>query len=254
MTTEIFPTFAPINRFFNKEKLFNEIKNSGVLNHLKMATTHAVNGKSFWDNGVNFKSPEFEKQRDVALWEGEGESRAIRPHKIDTFHQVTLTTPDKSQNDLKDVWMGQHQTNNKIPLWVAFDQPWFFRSDYPLPYLEEVVASLGLEYVSMIRIVHQTPPSIGVIHRDSGPKTNGEYYGKGGVTITLNVSSGGGNLYFIDSNGEEHTIDEDNIEVWHFDDGRIHCTNEISSERMQIRIYGRHKYYKDLMDLPQAIY
>lgn len=250
------PNFAPINITFDKEKMFNEIKQSGILKNIKVATTHAVDStdRGFWDNGVNFSSIEFEKQKDIPLWQGEGESRTLCPHKINTFYQVNMTTPDPEQNDLKDSWIGQHQTSNKTPLWVAFDKPWQYRTDCELPYLQSVVEQLGLEYVSMIRLVYQTPPSIGVIHRDSGPKTNGEYYANGGVTITLNVSSGGGNLYFIDNNGNERTIDEEAFSVWHFDDGRIHCTNEINSERVQVRIYGHHKYYKDLMDLSQAIY
>lgn len=255
-STTQWPNFAPINITFDKQKLFDEIKNSGILTNIKVATTHAVDSsdRGFWDNGVNFTSEEFQKQRDVPLWEGEGEGRTLRPHKINTFFQVNMTTPNPEQNDLQDSWIGQHRTDNKTPLWVAFNYPWTFRTDYSLPYLQSVVEMLGLEYASMIRLVYQTPPSIGVIHRDSGPKTNSAYYNNGGVTITLNVSSGGGNLYFIDNDGNERTIDEDNIPVWHFDDGRIHCTNEITSERMQIRIYGKHKYYKDLMDLSQAIY
>lgn len=252
-STRQWPTYAPINLKFDKTRLFDEIKQSGILSDIKVATTHSVEGKSFWDNGVNFKSDKFLKQDRVPLWNGEGENKILNKQDINTFFQVNITTPDPTQNDLTDSWIGQHNDKSKKPLWIVNNHPWTYRTDYNLSYLKSIVDRLSLEYVSMIRIVYQQPPSIGVIHRDSGPVTNSEYYNNGGVTITLNVSSGGANLYFIDSQGNEHTIDEANTPVWHFDDGKIHCTNEVTSDRIQIRIYGKHTDYQTLMLLDQRI-
>lgn len=245
------PIFAPIKKSFDRERLKEEILNSKILDKGFIATSHLKDSKNFWDNGINFKGQEFIKQTEVPLWSDETRKSLVKKD-INTFYQVNLT--EFSEEAITDVWEGKHQDKTKIPLWIKRDFSWRFRDDANLPYLKKVLDSLGLNYFSMIRIVYQLPPSIGLIHKDSGPKTNLEYYNKGGVGITLNVSSGGGNLYFVDSQYNENKVDEDSIHVWHFNDSALHCTNEIDSERIQIRIYGNHPNYQDLMDLTKAIY
>ena len=248
---EQWPTFAPINIIFDRERLKKEILNSKILDKGKIATSHRSNNKNFWDNGINFKSSQFNKLNDVPLWSDETKTDIVKKD-INTFYQVAITTYNESL--VTDSWEGNHQDKSKIPFWIKNDFSWEFRNDVELPYLKEVIDSLGLEYFSMIRIVYQRPPSIGLIHKDSGPKTNLEYYNKGGVGITLNVSSGGANLYFLDKNNNECLIDEDKVYAWHFDDSALHCTNEVLSDRIQIRIYGNHVDYKTLIDLDKAIY
>lgn len=248
------PSYAPIDLDFDKLKLFYEIKQSGILRNKTLVTPHAVNGRSAWDNGGNFKSKEFEKHAEVPLWIMESGTSVLKKKHINTFYGVNITTPYSNQNVLDNMWIGDYSDKDKMkPLWIVKDHPWQYRTDVDLPYLKSIVDQLSLEYVSAIRMVYQTPPSIGVIHRDSGPKLNAEYYKNGGVSITLNVASGGANLYFIDNQGNERTIDESNISVWHFDDAKIHCTNEINSERMQLRIYGKHRSYTDLMILDKRV-
>jgi hypothetical protein len=247
MTTPLnksWPIFAPINLSFDREKLKSEILNSGILEKGSIATSHKVDGKNFWDNKINFQNEKFKKLQDVPLWSDENKTELIKTN-INTFCQVNLTTYDVDQ--ITDMWEGKHENRSKIPLWIKNDFSWNFRSDVDLPYLQEVIRPLGLNYFSMIRIVYQMPPSIGLIHKDSGPKTNLDYYNQGGVGITLNVSSGGGNLYFIDSQGAEQSIDEENTPAWHFNDAALHCTDEIFSVRIQVRIYGNHNNYKSLM-------
>jgi hypothetical protein len=245
------PTFAPIKIYFNRDLLKKEIIDSKILDKGFVATSHLKDNKNFWDNGTHFRGQEFAKQSEVPLWNDETKQFLVKKD-INTFYQVNLT--EFSGKEITDVWEGTHESKTKIPLWIKNDFSWKVRTDVNLPYLQEVINSLGLTYFSMIRIVYQTPPSIGLIHKDSGPKTNLEYYNKGGVGITLNVSSGGGNLYFVDSEGNENSINEEDINAWHFDDSALHCTNEITSERIQIRIYGNHYNYKELMNLEKAIY
>jgi len=245
------PLFAPIKISFDRERLKKEILYSKILNEGFLATSHLKDNKNFWDNGTNFKSQEFIKQLKVPLWSDENRQSLIKKD-IDTFYQINLT--EFSNEAITDVWEGKHQDKTKIPLWIKNDFSWKLRKDFQFPYLKKVLDSLGLNYFSMIRIVYQIPPSIGLIHKDSGPKTNLEYYNNGGVGITLNVSSGGGNLYFVNSQGQEITVDEDNICIWHFDDSALHCTNEVTSERIQIRIYGNHSNYRELMDLTGVIF
>jgi len=247
----MWPTFAPILINFDKEKLKKEIIESKILDKGSIATSHSKDGKNFWDNEINFQDEKFKKLKDVPLWADEKKDKILKKD-INTFYQVNLTTFD--HNQIADVWEGKHDNKSKIPLWIKYNHAWNFRSDVEMPYTQEVINSLNLEYFSMIRIVYQYPPSIGLIHKDSGPVTNFNYYESGGVGITLNISGGGGNLYFLDKSSKERYIDEDNTDSWHFDDGQLHCTSEVLSERIQIRIYGKHSNYKKLMNLDKAIY
>ena len=246
-STNKWPIFAPVEIEFNQDKLRDEITLSNILSKSKVATTQLVDGKNFWDDQTHFKSRKFKKLKEVPLWD----NKKLTPHTINTFYQVNVTTFDK--DDLTDVWKGKHENKTRIPLWIAEDYQWRYRSDYHLPYLKSVIESIGLNYVSMVRIIVQDPPSIGLIHKDSGIKTNSEYYDNGGVNITLNVTTGGANLYFIDESNKERHLDENSIKAWHFNDGALHCTSEVTAQRIQIRIYGQHPDYKSLMDLNRAI-
>jgi hypothetical protein len=89
-----------------------------------------------------------------------------------------------------------------------------------------------------VRLVGQTPPSKGIVHVDSRIKDNLKYYRNGGVSITLNVSDGGGNLQFKSPAGLE-TVDESKHKAWHFNDALPHCTTEIFTPRIQIRVFGK---------------
>jgi hypothetical protein len=245
------PKYAPIPLTYDQTRLHNEIIESGILSSGKVATSHISNGKNYWDNGINFKSSEFEKHNQIPLWNNE-EHNYIIDRGIDTFKQVNVTTYLEN-NQIDEVWIYNEKVNHKISKWVQYHRPWTYRTDYNLPYLRTVVDQLNLEFVSMIRIVYQIPPSIGLIHVDNTAQVNNWYFKNDGVSITLNVAGGGANLYFLNNN-KEITIDEVNTPCWHFDDSVLHCTNEIKHTRLQIRIYGKHKNYLNLMDLTKAIY
>jgi hypothetical protein len=247
----MWPIFAPITIKFDRERLKKEILNSKILDKGIIATSHSKDGKNFWNNEINFQGDKFKKLKNVPLWSDESKKELIKKD-INTFYQVNLTKLDSDQ--INDVWEGKHNDKTKTPLWIKYNHAWNFRSDVDLPYTKEIINSLELEYFSMIRIVYQLPPSIGLIHKDSGPVTNFNYYESGGVGITLNVSGGGANLYFLDKNENECCIDEENTNAWHFNDGQLHCTSEVFSERIQIRIYGKHSDYKKIMNLDKAIY
>lgn len=244
------PIFAPINIEFDRVRLYKEIVESSILKSGNIATSHRLNGKNYWDNSTNFQSEQFKKLKDVPLWTDENQVE-LSDYKIKTFYQVNVTT--FFEDSLTTVWEGRLEDKTKIPLWIKYNFPWRFRSDINLPYLQQVVNCLGLEFVSMIRIVYQTPPSIGLAHKDSGPKTNLEYYNNNGVSITLNVSDGGANLFFVDRHGNEQCIDERRTFSWHFDDSVVHCTTEVISPRIQVRIYGKHSNYRSIMNLENSV-
>lgn len=251
------PVFAPIKLDFDQQRLRAEIVSSGILVHSHVSTTTLVGGRPRWDDGVHFKSERFKDHSKVPYWQSNGPNKKLTEAQLGTFLQVNATYCEAAgaAQNYPEMWQEAPYTNGvRYPLWLIYDQPWQFRTDFSLPYLQEIVVGLGLEYVSTIRILTQTPPSIGLVHKDSGPNTNLDYYSKGGVSITLNVASGGAHLYFLNSKNEECFIDEAHHKAWHFNDGFLHCTDSTSSLRMQIRIYGRHRNYLAEMDRVRAIW
>lgn len=255
------PKYAPIRIEYDKSRLHKEIIESGIFQNGMIATSHiadgnnpldnGIDGNNPWDNGINFKSPKFKNQDKVPLWNNRDHNYIVE-RGINTFKQVNVTSHCE-HNQIDEVWIHNERVQHKVSKWVQYHRPWSYRTDYDLPYLRSVVEQFNLEFVSMIRIIYQNPPSIGLIHVDNVKSINEWYYNNQGVTITLNVSSGGANLYFLQDD-KEITIDESNISCWHFDDSVLHCTDEVSSERIQIRIYGKHNNYLNLMDLSHAIY
>ena len=238
------PIFAAINTSFDRTRLYNEILSSGILSKGELATSHLVNGKNYHDNGVNFKDDKFLKHSGIPLYTDESRIY-LTDSNINTFHQVNVTTNTDDNNNTASA-IGNYKDNSKLPVWIKYNHPWKYRTDVNLPYLVQIINSFKLNYVSTVRIIYQHPPSIGFVHRDSGIKTNTNYYNNFGVSITLNVSDGGANLYVVDNKGIEHMLNTSNILAWHFNDAFLHCTDEVTSTRIQVRIYGSHPNYQSM--------
>ena len=76
-----------------------------------------------------------------------------------------------------------------------------------------------------------------------------KYYSDGNGSITLNICSGGGNLWVLTDRGEK-LIDESKYTQWHFNDANHHCVTKTNSIRVQLRIFGKLK--KPYIDLYHA--
>ena len=241
-----FPAFAPIDFSFDQDKLRAEIMVSGIFADNQIATSATKHDSIF--SGADFSDHE-----NIPYWDGDSPQKNLTKHSVNTFFQVSATSY-KDYPDIGEHWQDIGDGRGKLPLWIAYHRPWQFRKDFNLPYLEHVVKSLGLDFVSMVRIVNQHPPSIGLIHKDSGRNLNRSYFEDGGVSITLNVSTGGAKLFFLNSNDVEFTVAEEELKAWHFDDSFLHCTDNVKSERIQIRVYGKHTNYIGKMLMNSAIW
>ena len=196
---------------------------------------------------MSFEDDKFSKTKDVIHYEDNGNSKEI-VKGMDTFWMTNLTYHDERSR--YESWDYQRT----IPLWVEHQYPWKWRDDLHLPYTEAVIDMLPFEYVTTVRCIIQNAPSIGVIHADSGKKMNQQYYADGNGSITINVLSGGANLYVETDTGEK-MIDETKWKLWHFDASNPHCTTETTGKRIQLRVFGKLKGdYKKFLDLEHAIY
>jgi len=219
--------FKPINFDFDQEQIYNDLVNMDIFDKSFLATVIYNNGRSKYDQDGFFN-----EYNDVVHY---NENKEIVNGKFNTFVTYNFTHLP-----------GIYKTNNnsfidtpegRRPIWQVYDTAWEWKKDTPKS-LKAVVEQLNLKYISCVRLVGQTPPSKGIVHVDSGIKDNLKYYRNGGVSITLNVSDGGGNLQFKSPGGLE-TVDESKHKAWHFNDALPHCTTEITSPRIQIRVFGR---------------
>jgi len=240
----MFPVWAKIDHEFDQLRIKNELLSNNIFSKSMIATTNYVNGKSIWDQDKNFFSEdEFQNHQRIPHYKIENNEKVLVPGEINTFNMLNLTElPDKPKSSL-DSWEGSLKNNDRIPLWIKYShESWNWRSDLDIPYTKEVINSLPIEYVLTVRCIIQSPPSIGVVHRDSGPITNQEFFKKGYGSITLNISDGGANLYFINhKNQQKFRVNESKHKAWHFDDSCIHCTSEVQSERIQLRVFAKLK-------------
>ena len=219
--------FDPIDLEFDQQSIYNDLLQMNIFDKSFLATVIYNNGRSKYD-----QDGFFEDYNDVVHYD---EDKNIVDGKYNTFVTYNFThipgiveTEDQSFVDTPE---------GRKPIWHIYDTEWQWKYDTPHS-LKEAVDRLNLSYVSCVRLVAQTPPSKGIVHVDADYKDNIRYYRNGGVSITLNVSAGNGNLQFRTPSGME-TVDESKYKCWHFNDALPHCTTEITSPRIQIRVFGK---------------
>jgi hypothetical protein len=251
----IVPIFAPLTIEFDRDRLRDELVKSNIFAEGKIATTSTLESvnQSRWKHPTQFNDPKFARHAETNYWTKQNDIEVLSSGNTATFKQVNVTYPN-NERDLDWFGNGSSITNKKYrtPVWISHHHAWNFKEYIEIPYLREIIASLELEFVSMVRIIYMSSDSIGIIHKDSAPSVNKSYFDSGGVSITLNVCSGGANLYFVDSEGKEHVVD-DKYTIWHFDDSAVHCTDVTTSDRIQVRIYGKKLNYASLMSPIGAI-
>ena len=219
--------FEPINIDFDQELIYKDLQDMQVFDKSFLATVIYNNGRSKYD-----QDGFFENKGDIVHFDESGE---LIQGNYSTFVTYNFThipgIIETESNSFVDTPEGRR------PIWHVYNQAWKWKSSTPQSLINTVNA-LDLEYVSCVRLVGQTPPSKGIVHVDADYKDNVRYYKNGGVSITLNISDGGGHLQYRTPGGLE-TVDESKYKVWHFNDALPHCTTEIYSPRIQIRVFGK---------------
>lgn len=240
----MFPLWAKIDHDFDQAKIEQELLSNNIFEKAMVATTiYNKDNKSIWDpEGRLFNDEKFVKHSLIHHYEMQGEEKVLVNGGMNTFNMVNLTVVPDNDVTFKDSWEGSLENNDRIPMWIKYREPWTWRQDLDIPYTRQVIEALPIEYPLTIRCILQNPPSIGVVHRDSGPKTNRKFFIGGYASITLNISAGGANLHFVSyKNGRTYQVDESQHKAWHFDDSCIHCTTEVQSKRIQLRVFAKLK-------------
>ena len=221
--------FKPLDFDFNQEKIYNDLMAMNIFDKSFLATVIYADGRSKYD-----KDGYFEDYQDVIHYD---ENRQLVKQNFNTFVTYNLThIPGVKETDADSF---VDTPTGRKPIWQVYNTEWKWKDDTPQS-LKNTITALDLEWVSCVRLVGQTPPSKGIVHADASYKDNFKYFKNNGVAITLNISDGGGHLKYRVGN-ELIEVDESKYKSWHFDDSMPHCTTEISSPRIQIRIFGKRK-------------
>jgi hypothetical protein len=219
--------FEPIDFDFNQKQVYDDLIDMNIFDKSFLATVIYNNGRSKYD-----QDGFFEEYNDVVHYD---ENKKVVKGKFNTFVTYNFThIPGIVETETQSF---VDTPEGRKPIWHVYNTDWQWKDDTPAS-LKNIVQELNLEYVSCVRLVGQAPPSKGIVHVDADYKDNYRYYKNGGVSITLNVSDGGGNLQYRTPKGLE-TVDESKYKVWHFNDALPHCTTEITSPRIQIRVFGK---------------
>lgn len=237
------PPWAPISFDFDQRQVKEELLSSQIKSHSKVATViNDENGNSVWDpDGIFFKEAEFKLLQKTPFYKVDQFGQKILNHRgINTFQTVNLTRLPYLKNSHFDAWEGELANNDRRPFWIKYNQPWIWNDALDLPYTREILKRLPFKYLLTVRCILQFPPSIGVVHRDSGPKMNQKFFEDGFGSITLNICSGNARLCFLNpGNNKFFVVPESDYSCWHFDDSVLHCTTEVTSPRIQIRVFGK---------------
>jgi hypothetical protein len=252
------PVWANINFDFNQQKIKKELLSNNIFDKGVVATTdYNDEGRSRWDpNGDIFPEEIFKKNKLIHHYKQKNGERELIKGQYNTFQMLNLTYLPEKEITKQQSWEGSLEKKDKRPLWIKYRQPWSWREDLNIPYTKKIIESLPIEYVLTVRCILQEPPSIGVVHKDNGPITNKDFFDSGFCSLTLNIADGGANLWAQSYKTEKKfKIDESKYKAWHFDDACLHCTSEVKSRRIQLRVFAKlNKPYTEILDLKNAEY
>lgn len=254
------PAWAPIKYDFDQFKIKEELLQNHILEKSIIATTSFNEDQnSIWDPAGNIFSEEiFKKQKLIHHYVDDKDSalRTLVRGSYNTFQMLNLTYQPELADSQQESWQGSLKNNDRMPLWIKYQRPWSWRPDLNIPYTKQIIEKLPMDFFLTVRCIVQSPPSIGVVHKDAGTKMNTAFFENGFGSVTLNICAGGTNLWFLSSrDGKKYQIEESNHKCWHFDDSNLHCTSESTGLRIQLRVFGKlNKPYLEFLDLTKAIY
>lgn len=231
------PPYCPIksNFYFDKDRLIQEI-DLLISNKAQERTLPFENGKSVYDQQGLLKIADDSDLNDTTRYFlDENGKRVPIEGKYKTYHVFNLTYLPEEPESMIDIYRTDDPEKNIFS--HVNRRKFVWREELENTYIKEVVEQFPWEYLQTVRLIYMKPPSIGQIHVDSHPVKNLKYFRDGHASITLNIEPGGGILNYLES-GEQKQVSNDQ-RIFHFDDSVPHGVTPITSERYQLRMWGK---------------
>lgn len=242
------PLYKPLkNSFsFDSATLIAEI-NSLFLDRTEERTLPFHNGRSVYDPDrlLNIAS-DHELNETSKYYLDDNGKRILVPGKQKTYKVFNLTYLPEESDSLIDIY--RNDDPRKSIFWHTYKKPFSWRTELEGTELKKSAEQFPWEYIQGVRLIYMKPPSIGQVHRDSHPTANFKYFREGFASISFNIDSGGGILKYLDSDNIEQQVDN-SVKIFHFDDSTPHGVTPISTDRYQLRIWGKLSVpYQELFD------
>lgn len=170
-----------------------------------------------------------------------------------SFRSVNLTyLPQFSESLQQQFFVDRNGTKKAFLFWP--EDNWHWRSDLQVDPIKEFVNGLKLEHIHLVRLIFLNPPAVGGIHIDASPSSMQKYYDdRNGVSLTFNLQSGDGRLFFRPKD-DVLQIDP-SLEAWHFNPSVPHAVGEVLNPRVQLRVFGSldRNTYLERLDLESSV-
>jgi hypothetical protein len=241
-----FTIYSPLSKEFDYDAniIIKEIM--PLLVNEQERTLPFENGRSIYDQSNSLKIASETDLENTTKYKIVDGNRVPVTGKFKTYHVYNLTYLPEEVDSQIDIY--RHDDPEKKIFWHTYKKPFTWREELQGTETKRYIEQFPWEYIQGVRVIHMTPPSIGQIHRDSHPIANYKYFKDGFASITFNVAHGGGVLNYIDKD-IQHCVDN-SVKMFHFNDSALHGVTPITSERIQLRIWGKLKVsYKDLLDV-----
>lgn len=234
---ERIPTYTSLDSKYSFEsaRLIEEIDRL-IRDQAEERTLPFENGRSVYDpSGILNIATDDELNNTTKYKLDEQGNRIKIEGTMKTYHVFNLTYLPEEPESLIDIYRADDK--EKKIFWHTYKKPFTWREELEGTYIKECVEQFPWEYIQGVRLIHMNPPSIGQVHRDSHPKANIKYFREGFASISFNIAHGNGILKYIE-NGKEKQIDND-VKIFHFDDGVAHGVTPITEPRYQLRMWGK---------------
>jgi hypothetical protein len=241
-----FPIYSPLSANFDYDAdiIIHEIM--PLLINEQERSLPFENGHSIYDQTGSLKIAPLTDLENTTKYKIIDGQRIPINGKFKTYHVFNLTYLPEEADSYIDIY--RHDDPEKKIFWHTYKKPFTWREELQGTETKRYLEQFPWEYIQGVRVIHMSPPSIGQIHRDSHPIANYKYFKDGFASITFNVAHGDGVLNYIDKD-IQYSVDN-NTKLFHFNDSALHGVTPITSERIQLRVWGKLKVsYRDLLDV-----
>lgn len=233
-----FPIYAPLSSEFDydKDKIVSELREL-IKDGEQERTLPFENGKSIYDQSGLLKIANQEDLENTTKYTLDKQGNRIPvAGKFRTYHVFNLTYLPEEPDSYIDIY--RNDDPEKQIFWHTYKKPFTWRDSLQGTETKRYVEQFPWEYIQGVRVIHMSPPSIGQIHRDSHPISNYKYFRDGFASITFNLEPGGGVLNYLDKDNQQQSIDN-NVKIFHFNDSVPHGVTPITTDRYQLRVWGK---------------
>ncbi len=169
-----------------------------------------------------------------------------------SFKSLNLTYLPDLPNSLRQQFFTDSAGQKKSYLFLPTDN-WHWRTDLMIEPLKLFVTGLGLQKIHLVRLIYLNPPAVGGVHVDASADSMQKYYEiRHGVSLTFNLKSGDGRLFY--RSGNQILQIDPSLDAWHFNPSVPHAVGEVYEQRVQLRVFGslEPQAYLDRLDMTRA--